>query len=113
MLRVRRPQHTFLSGLGMAGAGPSAGAVLAAVVVAFTVASGIIAYSLTSEDPVAGSSSAALVLDLRAADTGAAPVVLHARTTARRAGERAAGPIQRARVAAADVRGAADGALSA
>jgi hypothetical protein len=107
MLRVRRPQHTFLSGLGMAGA------VLAAVVLAFTVASGIIAYSLTSEDPVAGSSSAALVLDLRAADTGDAPLVLHARQAARNTGDRAAASTQRARAAAADVRGAADGALSA
>jgi hypothetical protein len=108
MPRVHRPQHTFLSGLGMAGA------VLAAVVLAFTVASGIIAYSLTSEDPVAGSSSAALVLDLRAADAGDAPLVLHARTAARRTGERAAAPTERARAAsAADVRGAADGALSA
>jgi hypothetical protein len=107
MPRVHRPQNTFLSGLGMAGS------VLAAVVLAFTVASGIIAYSLTSEDPVATSSSAALVLDLRAADVGDAPLVLHARSAPRRAGERAAASTQQARAAAADVRGAADGALSA
>jgi hypothetical protein len=89
-----------------------AGSVLAAVVLAFAVASGIIAYSLTSEDPVATSSSAALVLDLRAADSADAPLVLHARSAARTGRERTGAPAQRVATGVADVRGAADGALS-
>lgn len=90
-----------------------AGSVLAAVVLAFAVASGIIAYSLTSEDPVATSGSAALVLDLRAADSADAPLVLHARRAARAGRDQPAAPARRAATVAADVRGAADGALSA
>ncbi len=65
-----RPQQTVLSGLGIAGA------VLAAVVVTFALASGIIAYSLTAAEPLV-SSSAALVLDpVSATGLTRAPLVL-------------------------------------
>ena len=102
---LRRPQ-TVLSSLGMAGA------VLASVVVTFAVASGLIAYNLTSSDPIPVSSSAALVLDLRAADSGDAPLVLSARHTSRAHDQRAATALRKS-AAAADVRGLADGSLSA
>jgi hypothetical protein len=102
----RRPQHTVLSGLGVAGV------VLASVVLTFTVASGIIAYSLTSEDPLPSTSSAALVLSLSAAHPGDKPLILHGnRTTRLRTGAPAAAP--RANAAAPQARGRADGALSA
>ncbi len=67
---LRRPQHSLLSGLGVAGA------VLAAVVVTFTLASGIVAYNLTSADPIVTSSHAIVLDPLRAADGVAAPLVL-------------------------------------
>ncbi|MEA2148737.1 MAG: hypothetical protein QOD69_567, partial [Solirubrobacteraceae bacterium] len=59
MLRLR-PQQTVLSGLGVAGA------VLAAVVVTFALASGIIAYKITTEAPLVPSTSALVLDPLRA-----------------------------------------------
>jgi hypothetical protein len=62
----------MLSGLGVAGA------VLAAIVVTFTLASGIVAYSLTSDDPLTPASGA-LVLDslaLRSGELAGRPIVL-------------------------------------
>jgi hypothetical protein len=65
-----RPQQPVLSGLGVAGA------VLAAVVVTFALASGIISYSLTAQEPLVPS-SAALVLDpVSATALTRAPLVL-------------------------------------
>jgi hypothetical protein len=100
----RRPQHTVLSGLGVAGV------VLASVVLTFTVASGIIAYSLTSEDPLPSTSSAALVLSLGAAHPGDKPLILHGNRTTRLRTPAAA---LRGNAAATQARGRADGALSA
>jgi hypothetical protein len=64
-----RPQQSMLSGLGVAGA------VLAAVVVTFTLASGIIAYTLTSEDPLSPSTGTLVLGSLRT-DVARTPIVL-------------------------------------
>lgn len=72
MQPLSRPQQSFLSGLGVAGA------VLAAVVVTFALASGIVAYSLTSPDPIV-TPTAQLVLDpSRPGKAADAPLVLDA-----------------------------------
>jgi hypothetical protein len=63
--RFRRPQQTLLPGLGVAAA------VVAAVIATSALASGIIVYSLSSEDPPARP-SAALVLDPVRPDVSAA-----------------------------------------
>jgi hypothetical protein len=60
----------MLSGLGVAGA------VLAAVVVTFTLASGIIAYTLTSDDPLTPATGALVFDSLRGSDLTAKPIVL-------------------------------------
>jgi hypothetical protein len=93
-----RPQQSLLSGLGVAGA------VLAAVVVTFALASGIIAYSLTSEEPLVASSTALVLDPLRTSDRSDTPLVL------RRA--RAASTGVSARAASAPDRGGAAGAMS-
>jgi hypothetical protein len=93
-----RPQQSLLSGLGVAGA------VLAAVVVTFALASGIIAYSLTSEEPLVASSTALVLDPLRTSDRTETPLVL------RRA--RAASTGVSARAASAPDRGGAAGSLS-
>ncbi|MEA2183798.1 MAG: hypothetical protein QOF69_2983 [Solirubrobacteraceae bacterium] len=51
MLRVPRPQRTLLPGLGVAGA------VLAAVILAFMSTGAIVAFNLLSSDPQAGRST--------------------------------------------------------
>ncbi|MEA2155214.1 MAG: hypothetical protein QOE11_1354 [Solirubrobacteraceae bacterium] len=94
-----RPQQTFLSGLGVAGA------VLAAVVVTFTLASGIVAYSLTSDDPLTPSSGALVLTSSGSGELARSPLVL--RSVAR--------PATRTRTSsssAAQVAGGARGALS-
>jgi hypothetical protein len=103
MLRLR-PQPTVLSGLGVAGA------VLAAVVVTFALASGIIAFRVTTEEPLVSPSSALVLDPLRTGDLAAKPLVL------RRAVRTAAGRRTAARGAAApgaSTRGGADASLSA
>lgn len=70
MPRLHRPQQSMLSGLGVAGA------VLAAIVVTFTLASGIVAYSLTSDDPLTPSSDALVLDSPRSADLAKTPIVL-------------------------------------
>jgi len=60
--RFRRPQQTLFPGLGVAGT------VVAAVIATSALASGIVAYSLSSKDPLARP-SAALVLDPVRPDT--------------------------------------------
>jgi hypothetical protein len=105
MSRFRRPQQSVISGLGVAGA------VLAAVVVTFTVASGIVAYSLTSEDPLVTRSGHTLVLDpLRSAKLDDAPLVLRPAAATSPARRRSLYASQAP--GAATLRGAADGALS-
>jgi hypothetical protein len=104
-LLLRRPQQTVLSGLGVAGA------VLAAVVVTFTVASGLVAYSLTSDDPLAASSDALVLDQSRTAIAAARPLVLQA-TESRAARGRSSATAVAVAGAAANARGAA-GSLSA
>jgi hypothetical protein len=70
MPSFRRSQRTLISGLGVAGA------VLAAIVVAFAVASGIVAYSLTSLDPLPRSSGALVLAPLRVGVIAPKPLVL-------------------------------------
>ncbi len=82
---LRRPAQSTVSGLGVAGA------VLAAVVVTFATASGFVAYSLTSEDPIAPQ-SAELVLDSGSpARLDSTPLVLRAAATDRTRRAAAAG----------------------
>ncbi|HUR85397.1 MAG TPA: hypothetical protein VMY78_08625 [Solirubrobacteraceae bacterium] len=82
---LRRPAQSTVSGLGVAGA------VLAAVVVTFAAASGFVAYSLTSEDPIAPQ-SAELVLDTGSlARMDSTPLVLRAAATDRTRRPAAAG----------------------
>lgn len=102
MQPLSRPQQTVLSGLGVAGA------VLAAVVVTFAVASGIVAYSLTSADPIAAPATELVLNPLRPGQTATAPLVLRTAAPAprRRSSDRAA-----ATTAAADRR-AAHGSLT-
>lgn len=95
-----RSQQSVLSGLGVAGA------VLAAVVVTFALASGIIAYSLTSAEPLAASSSALVLDPLRVGERAAAPLVL------RRAPASADGVSARAAAAPPAPNGGAAGSLS-
>jgi hypothetical protein len=86
MPTVRPPQRTLISGLGVAGS------VLAAVVLAFAVTSGIVAYSLSSVDPVPRLSGALVLDPLRTAVIAAKPLVLRpARPVARRRASAAAG----------------------
>jgi hypothetical protein len=70
MPSFRRPPRTLISGLGVAGG------VLAAVVMAFAVASGFVAYSLTSVDPLPRSSGALVLDPLRTGAVAAKPLVL-------------------------------------
>jgi hypothetical protein len=94
-----------MSGFGVAGS------VLAAVVVAFTVASGMVAYSLTSVDPLPRSSGALVLDPLRTSVIAAKPLVLRpARPTAHRRASAAAA--RRAPVATVPVRDTVAGALS-
>jgi hypothetical protein len=75
----RRLQHQTFSGLGVMSA------LLAAVAAAFALVSGIVAYDLNSDDPLA-QASRALVLDpLHVPATAARPVVLDAARGDRRA----------------------------
>jgi hypothetical protein len=86
MPTFRRPPRTLISGFGVAGS------VLAAVVVAFAVASSIVAYSITSVDQLPRSSGALVLDPLRTADVAAKPLVLRpARPTAHRRASAAAG----------------------
>jgi hypothetical protein len=94
----------MISGLGVAGA------VLAAVVLTFTVASGIVAYSLTSEDPLVTTHGDTLVLDPLRSDVPAPPLVLRRVAAATPGHARSTYAPQRTRDAT--LRGAADGALS-
>ena len=96
-----RPQQSMLSGLGVAGA------VLAAVVVTFTLASGIIAYTLTSEDPLSPSTGTLVLGSLRT-DVARAPIVLRDPGTGGRHAPATAGVAR----AAGGFRGA-EGTLSA
>ena len=107
MQLLRRPQQFVLSGFGVAGA------VLAAVVVTFTLASGIVAYNLTSADPIV-TSSHALVLDpLRATGQSAAPLVLRgARGVRSRARDTTRAGVARTASAGATARGQIKGSLS-
>jgi hypothetical protein len=66
----RRPQDTLLSGIGVAGA------VLAAVVLTFTLVSGFVAFSLTSVDQLPRSSDALVLGPLRTDSVEAKPLVL-------------------------------------
>jgi len=102
MLRIR-PQQTMLSGLGVAGA------VLAAVVVTYALASGIISYSLTAEEPLVPSSAALVLGPASATRLPRGPLVLprSARAARARSAARAAG------TAAAGRSGGASGSLSA
>jgi hypothetical protein len=70
MPSLRRTQQTILSSVG------AAGAVLAAVVVTFALASGIVAYSLTSVDPLPRPSGALVLAPLGPGVTAAKPLVL-------------------------------------
>jgi hypothetical protein len=102
MLRLR-PQQTVLSGLGVAGA------VLAAVVVTFALASGIIAYRITTEAPLVPSTSALVLDPLRAGARTAEPLVL------RRTGQTAAGTrtlVRGGAVTGASTRGSANASLT-
>jgi hypothetical protein len=84
MPSFRRPPRTLISGFGVAGA------VLAAVVVAFTVVSGFVAYSLTTVDPLPRSSGALVLDPLRPGAVVAEPLVLRpAPATRRRAAAKA------------------------
>jgi hypothetical protein len=86
MPTFRRPPRTLISGFGVAGS------VLAAVVVAFAVASSIVAFSITSVEPLQRSSGALVLHPLRTAVVAAKPLVLRpARPTAHRRGAAAAG----------------------
>lgn len=99
MPSFRRPPRTLISGLGVAGA------VLAAVVMAFAVASGFVAYNLTSVDPLPRSSGALVLEPLRTGAVAAEPLVLRpapAPTARRRAA--ANGGAARSGVASARVR---------
>jgi hypothetical protein len=85
MPTFRPPQRTLISGFG------AAGSVLAAVVLAFAVTSGIVAYSLSSVDPVPRLSGALVLDPLRTAVIAAKPLVLRpARPAARRRASAAA-----------------------
>jgi hypothetical protein len=70
MPSLRRPQPTVLSGVGVAGA------VLAAVVVTFALASGIVTYNLTSSDPLPRPSGTLVLAALGADVTSGKPLVL-------------------------------------
>jgi hypothetical protein len=96
MPSFRRPPRTLISGLGVAGA------VLAAVVMAFAVASGFVAYNLTSVDPLPRSSGALVLDPLRTGAVAAKPLVLRPAPT----------PAARRR-AAANARAARSGVASA
>jgi hypothetical protein len=78
MPSFRRPPRTLISGLGVAGA------VLAAVVIAFAAVSGIVAYSLTSVDPLPRADSALVLDPLRTNAHVAKPLVLRPAPPARR-----------------------------
>ncbi len=65
-----RPQQSMLSGLGVAGS------VLAAVVVTFALASGIVAYRLTSDDPLARASGTLVLGPQRTDAITRSPLVL-------------------------------------
>jgi hypothetical protein len=95
----------MLSGLGVAGA------VLAAIVLTFTLASGIVAYSLTSSDPLTPSSNA-LVLDSRTAKLATKPLVLH-RADATATGARKRSTALAAAAAGGAGQGVARGSLTA
>jgi hypothetical protein len=95
----------MVSGLGVAGA------VLAAVVVTFTLASGIVAYSLTSSDPLTPSSNT-LVLESRAGKLAAKPLVLHRATAAATAARNGSSPFAAAAAGGAGP-GVARGSLTA
>jgi hypothetical protein len=99
-----RPQQTVLPGLGVAGA------VLAAVVVTFALASGIIAYRITSEKPLVPAPRALVLDPLRTGERTAQPLVL------RRTGETAAGartPVRGGAAPVASTSGSADASFSA
>jgi hypothetical protein len=66
----RRPQRTLVSGVGVAGA------VLAAVIVTFTLVSGIVAYNLTSVDSLPRTSDTLVLESLRTDAAAAEPLVL-------------------------------------
>jgi hypothetical protein len=91
MPSLRRPQQTVLSGVGVAGA------VLAAVVVTFALASGIVTYNLTSSDPLPRPSGTLVLAPIGARVTTAKPLVLRrARAaTAKRPSAPAVGAVAR------------------
>jgi hypothetical protein len=86
MPSLRRPQQTVLSSVGVAGA------VLAAVVVTFALASGIVTYNLTSVDPLPRPSGTLVLAPIAAGVTSAKPLVLR-RTRAAAAKRPAAGAV--------------------
>jgi hypothetical protein len=92
----RRPPRTLISGIG------AAASVLAAVVAAFAVASGIVAYSLTSVDPLPRLSGALVLDPVRTGVIAAKPLVL--RPTAHRHAAAPAGARRAAVVASVPVR---------
>jgi hypothetical protein len=92
----RRPQRTLISGIG------AAASVLAAVVAAFAVASGIVAYSLTSVDPLPRLSGALVLDPVRTGVIAAKPLVL--RPTAHPHAAAPAGARRAAAVATVPVR---------
>ena len=105
MPSFRRPPRTLISGLGVAAA------VLAAVVVAFAVASGIVAYSLTSVDPLPRADGALVLAPLRTNARVATPLVLRPATATRRRAVASAGTA-RSGVAGARAHETADGGPS-
>jgi hypothetical protein len=108
MLRLR-PQQTVLSGLGVAGA------VLAAVVVTFALASGIIAYKITTEAPLVPATSTLVLDPQRSADRPAKPLVLRRRSgrTPQRTAARVRTVVRRGEVSGTTTPGSADASLSA
>jgi hypothetical protein len=98
MPSLRRPQQTLLSSIGVAGA------VLAAVVATFALASGIVAYSLTSVDPLPRPSGTLVLAPIRAGVTTAKPLVLRRApaATTQRPSAPAAGPVARVSAAKPD-----------
>lgn len=105
MPSFRRPPRTLISGLGVAGA------VLAAVVVAFAAASGIVAYSLTSVDPLPRADSALVLDPLRTDAPVAKSLVLRPAPTTRRRAVASAG-VARSGVAGARAQRTVDDELS-
>ena len=101
-----RLQRSVLSGLGVAGA------VLAAVVVTFALASGIIAYSLTSPEPLVASSTVLVLDPLRTTDRGATPLVLRRAPASGASARTAAAPAQANRGGAAGTLSPARGRVS-